>query len=62
MILASGLIAGEAVAGIVIAVLKSQKIDMVQFLEPGFLLKSLTAAVLCGLAAWLYTVSRPRSA
>ena len=62
VILASGLIAGEAIAGILIAVLKGQKIEMAQFLEPGFLLQSLTAAVLAGLAAWLFLVSRPRSA
>jgi putative OPT family oligopeptide transporter len=59
VLLASGLIAGEAIAGVLIAIPKAAEVGLPQFLSKGFLMTTMTTLVFGGVCYWLVTASRP---
>ena len=60
VLLASGLIAGEAIAGVLIAIPKAAEVELWEFLSPGPLMLGLTIVVISGICLWLVTASLPR--
>jgi putative OPT family oligopeptide transporter len=60
VLLASGLIAGEAIAGVLIAIPKAAQVELKEFLSPGPLMLGLTLLVVAGICYWLVKVSLPR--
>lgn len=61
-LIASGLIAGEAIAGVLIAIPKAREIVLPTLLGPGALQTGLTALAVALVAAWLVLSSRPKAA
>ncbi|TDJ76029.1 MAG: oligopeptide transporter, OPT family [Planctomycetota bacterium] len=60
VLLASGLIAGEAIAGVLIAIPKANEVELWEFLSPGPLMVGLTILVISGICFWLVKASLPR--
>lgn len=62
VLLSSGLIAGEAIAGVLIAIPLAAKVELPKLLEAGTTMNLLTGLAFVGVCAWLIQAARARSA
>ena len=58
VLIASGLIAGEAIAGVLIAIPRAAEIELPTLLEEGPLMIGLTVVVIAGLGLWMARADR----
>ena len=61
IILASGLIAGEAIAGILIAIPAAAEVELPKLVENVSVLKAITTVAVIALCTWIVRASRPRA-
>jgi putative OPT family oligopeptide transporter len=62
IILASGLIAGEAISGVLIAIPAAAEVDLPKLISDALVLKAIAAVVVGALCVWIVRTARPRRA